>query len=170
VPSTTLARGSSQWRPGTRFPRECVCRILEQRAAPVKTIPPSLMSRKARAVSVKRHANSIHHRGNAIDCAASIAIQRNSSEDVSASSRCFTVMNAIRVALERHSPIVSADISRPWNCFDRAAARLLKNLDKRIREKNGLPVSHCRPTLWPALCWAPGKCSVISNCLAQDFD
>jgi len=48
--------------------------------------------------------------------------------------------HAIRVALERTPPELSADISDRGICSP-AARRLLKNLDKRIREETGLPVS-----------------------------
>ena len=49
-------------------------------------------------------------------------------------------MNAIRVALERTPPELSADISDRGIVLTGGGA-LLKNLDKRIREETGLPVS-----------------------------
>jgi rod shape-determining protein MreB len=56
-------------------------------------------------------------------------------------SECVsTVMNAIRVALERTPPELSADISDRGIVLTGGGA-LLKNLDKRIREETGLPVS-----------------------------
>ena len=51
-----------------------------------------------------------------------------------------TIMNAIRVALERTPPELSADISDKGIVLTGGGA-LLKNLDKRIREETGLPVS-----------------------------
>ena len=49
-------------------------------------------------------------------------------------------MNAIRVALERTPPELSADISDRGIVLTGGGA-LIKNLDKRIREETGLPVS-----------------------------
>ena len=51
-----------------------------------------------------------------------------------------TMVNAIRVALERTPPELSADISDRGIVLTGGGA-LLKNLDKRIREETGLPVS-----------------------------
>lgn len=51
-----------------------------------------------------------------------------------------TIMNAIRVALERTPPELSADISDKGIVLAGGGA-MLKNLDKRIREETGLPVS-----------------------------
>ena len=51
-----------------------------------------------------------------------------------------TIMNAIRVALERTPPELSADISMRGIVLTGGGA-LIKNLDKRIREETGLPVS-----------------------------
>jgi rod shape-determining protein MreB and related proteins len=56
-------------------------------------------------------------------------------------SECVnTIVNAIRVALERTPPEISADISDHGIVLTGGGA-LLKNLDKRIREETGLPVS-----------------------------
>ncbi|MCZ6491732.1 MAG: rod shape-determining protein [Acidobacteria bacterium] len=56
-------------------------------------------------------------------------------------SECVeTIMNAIRVALERTPPELSADISDRGIVLTGGGA-LLKNLDRRIREETGLPVS-----------------------------
>lgn len=56
-------------------------------------------------------------------------------------SECVaTMINAIRVALERTPPELSADISDRGIVLTGGGA-LLKNLDKRIREETGLPVS-----------------------------
>ena len=55
-------------------------------------------------------------------------------------SECVsTIMNAIRVALERTPPELSADISDRGIVLAGGGA-LLKNLDKRIREETGLSV------------------------------
>ncbi len=51
-----------------------------------------------------------------------------------------TIMNAIRVALERTPPELSADICDRGIVLTGGGA-MLKNLDKRIREETGLPVS-----------------------------
>jgi actin-like ATPase involved in cell morphogenesis len=51
-----------------------------------------------------------------------------------------TIINAIRVALERTPPELSADISDRGIVLTGGGA-LIKNLDKRIREVTGLPVS-----------------------------
>ena len=51
-----------------------------------------------------------------------------------------TIMNAIRVALERTPPELSADISDHGIVLTGGGA-LIKNLDRRIREETGLPVS-----------------------------
>jgi rod shape-determining protein MreB len=56
-------------------------------------------------------------------------------------SECVdTIVNAIRVALERTPPELSADISDRGIVLTGGGA-LLKNLDMRIREETGLPVS-----------------------------
>ena len=63
------------------------------------------------------------------------------SEIREALTECITtIMNAIRVALERTPPELSADISDHGIILTGGGA-LLKNLDKRIREETGLPVS-----------------------------
>jgi len=63
------------------------------------------------------------------------------SEIREALSECVaTILNAIRVALERTPPELSADISDRGIVLTGGGA-LLKNLDKRIREETGLPVS-----------------------------
>ncbi len=60
------------------------------------------------------------------------------SEIREALSECVsTIMNAIRVALERTPPELSADISDRGIVLTGGGA-LLKNLDKRIREETGL--------------------------------
>jgi rod shape-determining protein MreB len=56
-------------------------------------------------------------------------------------SECVaTIINGIRVALERTPPELSADISDRGIVLTGGGA-LIKNLDKRIREETGLPVS-----------------------------
>jgi len=63
------------------------------------------------------------------------------SEIREALSECVaTILNAIRVALERTPPELSADISDRGIVLTGGCA-LLKNLDRRIREETGLPVS-----------------------------
>jgi rod shape-determining protein MreB len=51
-----------------------------------------------------------------------------------------TIVNAIRVALERTPPELSADISDRGIVLTGGGA-MLKSLDQRIREETGLPVS-----------------------------
>ncbi len=63
------------------------------------------------------------------------------SEVREALSECVsTIINGIRVALERTPPELSADISDRGIVLTGGGA-LIKNLDKRIREETGLPVS-----------------------------
>ncbi len=65
----------------------------------------------------------------------------NDTEIREALSECIdTIMNAIRVALERTPPELSADISDRGIVLTGGGARI-KNLDRRIREETGLPVS-----------------------------
>lgn len=55
-------------------------------------------------------------------------------------SECVsTIVNAVRVALERTPPELSADIVDKGIVLTGGGA-LLRNLDKRIREETGLPV------------------------------
>ena len=69
------------------------------------------------------------------------------SEIRDALSECVaTILNAIRVALERTPPELSADISDRGIVLTGGGA-LLKNLDKRIREETGLARFHCRGPL-----------------------
>ena len=63
------------------------------------------------------------------------------SEVREALSDCVgTILNAIRVALERTPPELSADISDRGIVITGGGA-LLKNFDKRIRDETGLPVT-----------------------------
>ncbi|MBV9295449.1 MAG: rod shape-determining protein [Acidobacteriaceae bacterium] len=63
------------------------------------------------------------------------------SEIREALSECVaTILNSIRVALERTPPELSADISDHGIVLTGGGA-LIKNLDYRIREETGLPVS-----------------------------
>ena len=65
----------------------------------------------------------------------------NDSEIRKALSECVnTILNAIRVALEHTPPELSADIGDRGIVLT-GGGSLLKNLDKRIREETGLPVS-----------------------------
>ena len=69
------------------------------------------------------------------------AVMVNDSEIREALSDCVdTIVNAIRVALERTPPELSADISDCGIVLTGGGA-LLRNLDVRIREETGLPVS-----------------------------
>jgi rod shape-determining protein MreB len=69
------------------------------------------------------------------------AITIDDCEIRQALSECVsTMVNAIHVALERTPPELSADISDRGIVLTGGGA-LLKNLDKRIREEMGLPVS-----------------------------
>jgi len=65
----------------------------------------------------------------------------NDSEIREALGECVaTIMNAIRVALERTPPELSADISDRGIVLTGGGA-MLKNLDRRIREETDVPVS-----------------------------
>ena len=65
------------------------------------------------------------------------------SEIREALTECIsTIMNAIRVALERTPPELSADISDRGIVLTGGGA-LIKNLDKRIREETGLAGVDC---------------------------
>lgn len=70
-----------------------------------------------------------------------------------------TIVNAIRVALERTPPELSADISDRGIVLTGGGA-LLKNLDKRIREETGLPVSIADD---PLACVVLGTGKMLSN-------
>ncbi|MBC7928256.1 MAG: rod shape-determining protein [Bryobacteraceae bacterium] len=71
-------------------------------------------------------------------------------------SECIaTIMNAIRVALERTPPELSADISDKGIVLTGGGA-LIKNLDRRIREETGLPVSIAEDPL-ASVCLGTGK-------------
>ena len=52
------------------------------------------------------------------------------------------IVDAVRVALERTPPELSADIMDKGIILA-GGGSLLKNLDKRLREETGLPVAHC---------------------------
>src|SRR5487761_2606214 len=70
-----------------------------------------------------------------------MTISVDDSEIREALGECIAViMNAIRVALERTPPELSADISDRGIVLTGGGA-LIKNLDQRIREGTGLPVS-----------------------------
>ncbi len=75
-------------------------------------------------------------------------------------SECVgTIINAIRVALERTPPELSADISDRGIVLTGGGA-LLKNLDKRIREETGLPVSIAED---PLACVALGTGQMLTD-------
>ena len=68
-------------------------------------------------------------------------VEVSDSEIREALSECIaTILNGIRVALERTPPDLSADISDKGIVLTGGGA-LIRNLDKRIREDTGLPVS-----------------------------
>jgi rod shape-determining protein MreB len=80
----------------------------------------------------------------------------NDTEIREALSECIaTIMNAIRVALERTPPELSADISDKGIVLTGGGA-LIKNLDRRIREETGLPVSIAEDPL-ASVCLGTGK-------------
>ncbi len=75
-------------------------------------------------------------------------------------SECVaTIINALRVALERTPPELSADISDRGIVLT-GGASLLKNLDKRISEETGLPVSIADD---PLACVALGTGRMLSD-------
>ena len=78
------------------------------------------------------------------------------------------IMNAIRVALERTPPELSADISDRGIVLTGGGA-LIKNLDKRIREETGLPVSVADDPL-ASVVLGTGKDAVRLPPAAQDQD
>jgi rod shape-determining protein MreB len=68
-------------------------------------------------------------------------VEVNDTEIREALSECIsTIVNGIRVALERTPPELSADISDKGIVLTGGGA-MIRNLDKRIREETGLPVS-----------------------------
>ena len=82
------------------------------------------------------------------------------SEIREAVSECVaTIMNAIRVALERTPPELSADISDRGIVLT-GGGGLLRNMDKRIREETGLPVSIAEE---PLACVALGTGKMLSE-------
>ena len=76
-----------------------------------------------------------------------------------------TILNAIRVALERTPPELSADISDRGIVLTGGGA-LLKNLDKRIREETGLPVSIAEDPL-ASVCLGTGRMLTDFNLLRR---
>ena len=82
------------------------------------------------------------------------------SEIREALSECLiSIVSAIRVALERMPPELSSDISERGIILVGGGA-LLKNLDNRIREETGLPVSVASDPLY---CVVLGTGTVISD-------
>jgi len=82
------------------------------------------------------------------------------SEIREALSECVSALvNAIRVALERTPPELSADIIDRGIVLAGGGA-LLKNLDKRIREETGLPVCVADD---PLCCVVLGTNKILSN-------
>ena len=88
------------------------------------------------------------------------AITVDDSEIREALSECVTnIVSAIRVALERTPPELSADISDRGIVLAGGGA-LLRNLDKRIREETGLPVTIADD---PLCCVVLGTGRVLSD-------
>ncbi len=82
------------------------------------------------------------------------------SEIRGALSECVsTIVSAIRVALERTPPELSADIIERGIVLAGGGA-LLKNMDKRIREETGLPVCIADD---PLCCVVQGTSKILSN-------
>jgi rod shape-determining protein MreB len=82
------------------------------------------------------------------------------SEIRGALSECVsTIVSAIRVALERTPPELSADIIDRGIVLAGGGA-LLKNMDKRIREETGLPVCIADD---PLCCVVQGTSKIFSN-------
>jgi rod shape-determining protein MreB len=82
------------------------------------------------------------------------------SEIRGALSECVsTIVSAIRVALERTPPELSADIIERGIVLAGGGA-LLKNMDKRIREETGLPVCIADD---PLCCVVQGTGKILSN-------
>ncbi len=82
------------------------------------------------------------------------------SEIRGALSECVsTIVSAIRVALERTPPELSADIIDRGIVLAGGGA-LLKNMDKRIREETGLPVCIADD---PLCCVVQGTSKILSN-------
>jgi len=77
-------------------------------------------------------------------------------------------MNAVPRSAERTPPELSADISDRGIVLTGGGA-LLKNLDKRIREETGLPVSIADDPLASVVLGTGKKCSVTSSSCV-DFD
>jgi rod shape-determining protein MreB and related proteins len=87
-------------------------------------------------------------------------ITMDDSEIREALSECVsTIVSAIRMALERTPPELSADISDCGIVLAGGGA-LLKNLDKRIREETGLPVCIADD---PLCCVVLGTGKVLSD-------
>ena len=88
------------------------------------------------------------------------AITVDDSEIREALSECINnIVSAIRVALERTPPELSADISNRGIVLAGGGA-LLQNLDKRIREETGLPVMMADD---PLHCVALGTGKMLSD-------
>ena len=77
------------------------------------------------------------------------------------------IVNAVRVALERTPPELSARTSSTAASCSPAAARLLKNLDKLLREETGLPVSVAEDPLSLGRARAPERCFRTSTCCGR---
>jgi rod shape-determining protein MreB len=88
------------------------------------------------------------------------AVIVDDSEIRGALSECVsTIVSAIRVALERTPPELSADIIDRGIVLAGGGA-LLKNMDKRIREETGLPVCIADD---PLCCVVQGTSKILSS-------
>jgi len=70
-----------------------------------------------------------------------------------------SIVDAVRNALERTPPELSADIMDKGIILA-GGGSLLKNLDKRLREETGLPVDHCED---PASAVVRGTGMMLTN-------
>ena len=75
------------------------------------------------------------------------------------------IVDAVRVALERTPPELSADIVDRGIVLTGGGA-LLKNLDKRLREETGLPLAMAEDPLSSVVLGA-GRCCRISTCCGR---
>src|SRR2546427_416998 len=107
-------------------------------------VPSEITPVEKRAVqdsAYRARASEVYLVEQAMAAAIGAGLTIDDSEIREALSECVaTILNAIRVALERTPPELSADISDRGIVLTGGGA-LLKNLDKRIREETGLPVS-----------------------------
>src|ERR1700676_4057223 len=103
--------------------------------------PRKITPEKIRAADVRGRALTMEMKRGTLIEGVPRTVTLDDSEIREALGECVaTILNAVRVALERTPPELSADISDRGIVLTGGGA-LLKNLDKRIREETGLPVS-----------------------------